>query len=71
MRFSSWPPAGIRPSSFLAGLPFALLLAPVLVMSLAFMMEQGAIRIRTVLAAICFHTSCLPVLILATLLIVS
>lgn len=55
----------------LGGLPFALLLAPVLVMSLAFMMEQGAIRIRTVLAAICFHTSCLPVLILATLLIVS
>ena len=55
----------------LGGLPFALLLAPVLVLSLAFMMEQGAIRIRTILAAICFHTSCLPVLILATLLIVS
>lgn len=55
----------------LGGLPFALLLAPVLVLSLAFMMEQGTIRIRTILAAICFHTSCLPVLILATLLIVS
>ena len=73
MRFSSWPPAAEAPG-LSRNRPTAVRpsLAPVLVMSLlAFMMEQGAIRIRTVLAAICFHTSCLPVLILATLLIVS
>ena len=54
-----------------AGRNTAVLILGGLVLSLAFMMEQGAIRIRTILAAICFHTSCLPVLILATLLIVS
>lgn len=52
----------------LGGLPFALLLVPVLVSSFVFMMETGAVRIRAMLAAICFHVSCLPILILATLL---
>lgn len=54
----------------LGGLPFALFLAPALVTSLVFVMEPSTVRIRATLAAICFHVSCLPILVLATLLMV-